>query len=64
MGCRNGQFLMSAVNGGAIMIKAISVKSKLTIAAILLVAAAIFVAALGVFAGSPADAAEEAAEKR
>jgi uncharacterized protein YggE len=55
---------MSAVNGGAIMIKAISVKSKLTIAAILLVAAAIFVAALGVFAGSPADAAEEAAEKR
>ena len=54
----------SAVIGGVIMIQAFSVKNKLTLAVILLAAAALFVAAIGIFAGRPAAAAEEAAEKK
>lgn len=46
------------------MVQSFSAKGKFTIAVILLVAAAVFVMALGVFANAPADAAEEAAQKK
>ncbi|HOQ08012.1 MAG TPA: SIMPL domain-containing protein [Clostridiales bacterium] len=46
------------------MIQAFSAKGKLSIAVILLAAAVIFVAAIGIFANAPAEAAEEKAEKK
>ena len=46
------------------MIQAFSARNKLTITVILLAAAAVFVAMIGVFANTPAEAAEAQAEKR